>query len=221
MSSLLGQRRFELTAERLGRIRRALARLQAPQTRLVSFDFFSDAEIDALRAEALAQDFRKAQAEINHRGRAVFQDFDVCFPAPRVGSLDAVATQLETGLYTASQSLSRPVFAAPFELADFAIQHYPRGARGIGIHRDGLRYRHIVVIITLAGVSRLFACDDRQGRNKRRIDDRPGRVVLLSAAGFDGREGEDARPLHGVDLVEDGRLSLGFRAAPEAPQATQ
>jgi hypothetical protein len=212
---------FELTAERLGRIRRALARLQAPQTRLVSFDFFSDAEIDALRAEALAQDFRKAQAEIKHRGRAVFQDFDVCFPAPRVGSLDAVATQLETGLYTASQSLSRPVFAAPFELADFAIQHYPRGARGIGIHRDGLRYRHIVVIITLAGVSRLFACDDRQGRNKRRIDDRPGRVVLLSAAGFDGREGEDARPLHGVDLVEDGRLSLGFRAAPEAPQATQ
>jgi len=45
--------------------------------------------------------------------------------------------------------------------------------------------------------------------------------VLLSATGFDGREGEDARPLHGVDLVEDGRLSLGFRAAPEAPQATQ
>ena len=219
--NLSGQRMFDLTADRLGRIRRALVRLQLPQTRVVSFDFFSDAEMDALRAEALAQDFRKAQAEINHRGRAVFQDFDVCFPAPRTGSFEALARQLETGLYTASQSLSRPVFASPFELADFAIQNYPRGARGIGIHRDGLRYRHIVVIITLAGVSRLFTCDDRQGRNKRRIDDRPGRIVLLSAEGFDGREGEDARPLHGVDKVEDGRLSIGFRASPEPPHAIQ
>ncbi len=90
----------------------------------------------------------------------------------------------------------------------------PVGAKGIGIHRDGARYRHVVVIVTLDGESRLFTCDDRQGGGKRRIDDRPGRIVLLSASGFDGRNGEEARPLHGVDRVLGGRLSLGFRVAP-------
>ena len=78
-----------------------------------------------------------------------------------------------------------------------------------------MKYRQIVVIITLDGASRLFTCADRQGSAKRRIDDRPGRLVLLSADGFAGRSGEDARPLHGVDRVSGGRLSLGFRTAPQ------
>ena len=43
------------------------------------------------------------------------------------------------------------------------------------------------------------------------IDDRPGRIVLLSAPAFAGRTGEAARPLHGVDHVQGGRLSLGLR----------
>ena len=74
--------------------------------------------------------------------------------------------------------------------------------------------RGIVAIVTLEGGSRLFTCDDREGRNARTLDDRPGRIVLLSAAGFAGREAEDARPLHGVDRVTGGRLSLGFRYLP-------
>ena len=123
------------------------------------------------------------------------------FPAPRTGAFDQVATQLETGLFRASVDLPNPPLSEAFNLADFAIQHYPVGARGIGIHRDGMKYRQIVVIITLEGASRLFTCADRQGRAKRRIDDRPGRLVLLSADGFAGRSGEDARPLHGVDGV--------------------
>ena len=32
-----------------------------------------------------------------------------------------------------------------------------------------------------------------------------------------GRKGEDARPLHGVDQVRSGRLSLGFRYLPDHP----
>jgi hypothetical protein len=39
-------------------------------------------------------------------------------------------------------------------------------------------------------------------------------MVLLSAPRFCQREGEDVRPLHGVDSVTGGRLSLGFRTAP-------
>ena len=212
------RRMFELDDSRIGQMRRGLARLQEPDKRCVSLNFFSANEVALLRQTALAQEFRRAQSEIKHLGRAVFQDFDVCFPAPRTGAFDQVATQLETGLYRASGELSDPPLAEAFRLADFAIQHYPVGARGIGIHRDGKRYRQIVVIITLDGASRLFTCADRQGRSKRRIDDRPGRLVLLSAEGFAGRSGEDARPLHGVDRVNGGRLSLGFRTAPHSAE---
>lgn len=206
---------FELNDGRVKQLRLGLSRLQQPDRRYVSFSFFTGEEVALLRQTALAQQFRRAQNEIRHKGSAVFQDFDVCFPAPRTRAFDQVATQLETGLFRASVDLPNPPFSAALKLADFAIQHYPVGARGIGIHRDGMRYRQIVVIITLDGTSRLFTCADRQGRAKRRIDDRPGRLVLLSADGFAGRSGEDARPLHGVDQVNGGRLSLGFRTAPE------
>ena len=205
---------FELNERRIRQLRHALARLQRPDRRCVSLAFFTADEVALLRQTALAQEFRRAQNEIRHKSKTVFQDFDVCFPAPRTGAFDQVATQLETGLFRASVDLPNPPLSEALNLADFAIQHYPVGARGIGIHRDGMRYRQIVVIITLDGASRLFTCADRQGRAKRRIDDRPGRLVLLSADGFAGRSGEDARPLHGVDRVSGGRLSLGFRTAP-------
>jgi hypothetical protein len=205
---------FEVTAAKIAATRRSLARMQGQDKGVVSLSFFSDEEVQVLRETALRQEFRRAQTEIKHKNRSVFQDFDVCFPAPRIDAFEVMAEQLEATLFAASQSLPHPPFCEPFQLNDFAIQNYPVGAKGIGIHRDGARYRHVVVIVTLDGESRLFTCDHRQGGGKRRIDDRPGRIVLLSASGFDGRNGEEARPLHGVDRVLGGRLSLGFRVAP-------
>ena len=75
---------------------------------------------------------------------------------------------------------------------------------GIGIHRDALRYQGLVFIITLAGESRFCLCDDREGNGARPLDDSPGRLTILSAPGFNGRDGEAARPLHFVDQVEGG-----------------
>jgi len=203
---------FAITGQRRQKLRTAIARLAQPSRRWVSLDFFNDTEIDALTHLAEAQNFRKAQAEIVHRTNRVFQDFDVCFPAPRIAAFDQVATLLETELFAAGQGLPQNPFESAFRFDDFAIQRYPAGSRGIGIHRDGKRYRHIVVILTLAGQSRLFSTNTRGGHNRRKIDDRPGRLVLLSADGFAGRHDEDARPLHGVDQVKTGRLSIGFRS---------
>lgn len=207
---------FIATPARINAMRRALARLQAPTRRVASLDFLTSAEIDALRIYADRQAFRTATPQIEHRGNRVFQDFDVCFPAPREDAFAGLARLLEAALDAASASLPEPPLAPGITLNDFAIQRYPAGSRGIGVHRDGRRYRGIVVIVTLAGDSRLFTCADRQGRDARRINDRPGRIVLLSAEGFAAREGEDARPLHGVDHVRSGRLSLGFRCLPGA-----
>ena len=203
---------FKITGKRHNQLRAALARLATPSRRWVSLNFFTDAEITALKNLASTQQFRTAQSEIVHRENRVFQDFDVCFPAPRIGAFDDLAAGLESGLFAAGATLAQNPFETRFQFDDFAIQRYPAGSRGIGIHRDGKRYKHIVVIITLAGQSRLFSTTSRAGETRQRIDDRPGRLVLLSADGFAGRFDEDSRPLHGVDCVRTGRLSIGFRS---------
>ena len=208
---MLGEPDFAVMPARIVAMRRALARLQMPARRVTSFEFLTTEELEALCACAARQTFRSATPQIEHRGNRVFQDFDVCFPAPREGAFAKLAGLLEASINSTSASLPEPPLAPGILFDDFAIQRYPAGSRGIGIHRDGKRYRGIVVIVTLAGESRLFTCDDRQGHGARRIDDRPGRIVLLSAEGFAAREGEDARPLHGVDHIGSGRLSLGFR----------
>ena len=78
---------FELNDGRIRQLRHALARLQRPDQRYVSLAFFTADEVALLRQTALAQDFRRAQNEIRHKGRAVFQDFDVCFPAQELEPL--------------------------------------------------------------------------------------------------------------------------------------
>ena len=65
--------------------------------------------------------------------------------------------------------------------------------------------------MNLSGYSELFACKDRGGSGRIVINDRPGRIVLLSAPRFAGRADMAARPLHGVDNIKGGRLSLGLR----------
>ncbi len=145
-------------------------------------------------------DFLSASEIASLRNFADIQDYRLATPAVAAATAAMKVSPLDV----------------PVELGDFAIQRYPAGSAGIGIHRDGKRYRGLVFIITLAGQSRLFSCATRAGDGRRAIDDRPGRIVILSAEGYAGREGEDARPLHGVDRVSGGRLSLGFRCAPVA-----
>ena len=206
---------FTATPERVSAMKRALTRLGAPHRRVTSLSFLDGREVDSLREFAREQSYRLATPVIEHKGRRVSQDFEVCFPAPRVGVFDQLARLLETTVKAANLGLQMPPLSGPVDLADFAIQRYPAGSTGIGIHRDGKRYRGLVFIVTLDGRSRLFSCSTRSGDGLRAIDDRPGRVVILSAEGYAGREGEEARPLHGVDRVVSGRLSLGFRCRPE------
>jgi hypothetical protein len=202
---------FGLDLSRVGQLRRALNRLAQPGRQWVSFAFLTKDEVSCLTKLAERQPFRSASPEISYKSNRVVQDFDICFPAPRIEAFDHFAHFLERGLFQAGQMMIPSPFSTDFRFDDFAIQRYPPGSRGIGIHRDGSRYRHIVVIATLAGKSRLFSTPSRDGRKRRVIDDRPGRIVLLSAPAFAGRTGEAARPLHGVDHVQGGRLSLGLR----------
>ena len=203
---------FEIDQKRQTKLNAAISSLASPSCRWISLNFFTNKEVIALRNLACSQKFRKAKAKVSYRANQVYQDFDVCFPAPRIGSFDQLATSLEGSLFAAGLIQKNNPFQTKFYFDDFAIQRYPVGSRGIGIHRDAKRYKHIVVIINLAGQSRLFSAMSREGATCQRIEDRPGHLVLLSAEGFAGRYKEDARPLHGVDQVDNGRLSIGFRS---------
>ena len=183
----------------------ALAQLEIEP--FASLPFFSEAEISAMIAQTDALSFRKARETV---GNNVFQDFDICFPAPLTGDFQACAKLLEDMVRHAGTH-NPSLCEGRFVINDFAIQKYLAGSKGIGIHKDGLRYRNFVFIITLAGISELFCCADRQGAHPVVIDDRPGRLVILPAPGFSGLKDENNRPLHGVRAVTEGRLSIGFR----------
>ena len=182
--------------------------------------FFNEEEVALMRNEVLALPFRQAHSNV---GKGVYQDFDVCFPAPRISSLDEVASMLEDGLNQVGRVLTspKPLFDSEIKFTDIAAQHYPAQSRGIGIHKDGLRYRNVVVIITLAGTSSLYVCDDRKGAGRQIIDDKPGRLVMLVAPGFSGLPSSDDRPLHGVDEIKEARLSIGLRCEQTASSSHQ
>jgi len=198
-------------ANKIMRLQRGLERLASPHRRWVSLAFFNADEVAALRSHVETLEFRRAKPQVSHKDIQVSQDFDICFPAPRTHALGQLASTLEACLHQAVGRMAQPPFPTPLIFNDFAVQRYPAGSSGIGVHRDGARYHHLIVIITLGGAARLFASHDRNAKFKQRIDDRPGRLILLSAPGFAGRDKDDVRPFHGVDQIGSGRLSIGLR----------
>ena len=198
-------RNFQLNQNRIGVFAKAVHSLK--DSTFANPLFFAETEIQLLRSEALALPFRKAQPLA---GKDVNQDFFICFPAPLKNSFKMVAQMLEQACQTIAKE-QQGLFESKVKINDFAVQNYPANSRGIGIHKDGLRYRNLVFILTLDGQSELFVCRDRQGTDRQLVLDEPGRLVILPAPGLYYMGQEDQRPFHGVDNVVGGRLSIGFR----------
>lgn len=196
---------FDLNAQRQRVMHQALATLSAPEETHCAIPFFAEDETLSMIADTKGLDFRQAQHVV---GNNVHQDMRVCFPAPRIASFAACASLLEAGVNGWQDRAD--FIKEPLHLNDFAVQDYPANSNGIGIHKDGLRYKYLVFIITLAGHSRLFHSTAREGAERHAIDDRPGQLVILKAPDFGGFDA-DRRLLHGVDKVIGGRLSIGFR----------
>lgn len=196
---------FELNQERAQTLYQALSDLSSDEQTHISLPFFSEDEIKAMIDATANLDFRTATKIV---GNNVHQDMEVCFPAPRIDVFNECAQLLEEGVNSWPER-SRYV-PTKLYLNDFAVQRYGPDSIGIGIHKDGLRYKYFVFIITLAGQSRLFHTDDRDGAVRHKIDDEPGRLVIIKAPDFKGFDAKK-RLLHGVDMIGTGRLSLGFR----------
>ena len=196
---------FELSSAREKTCHKALSLLSGKDETHISFPFFTTDEIEALKADTDSLCFRQATPVV---GNQVHQDMQVCFPAPLVGHFKACAKLIETSVNQWSQR--QRFLPEMYKINDFAVQKYGKESKGIGIHKDGLRYKYLVMIITLDGESRLFHCPTRDGSRRFAIDDSPGRLVILNGPDFVGFDAHN-RLLHGVDQVVSGRLSIGFR----------
>ena len=196
---------FEASQIRIDALHQALDSLSCDEMTHIALPFFNGDEIASMIADTKALSFREATKIV---GNNVHQDMRVCFPAPRIASFDACATLLEEGVNGWQNRV--PFIKETLHLNDFAVQDYPAGSQGIGIHKDGLRYKYLVFIITLKGQSRLFYTTTRDGDERIAIDDAPGQLVMIKAPEF-GDFDPARRLLHGVDQITTGRLSIGFR----------
>tara|TARA_B100000029_G_scaffold331733_1_gene324008 strand:+ start:2021 stop:2659 length:639 start_codon:yes stop_codon:yes gene_type:complete len=175
--------------------------------RYLSFPYLSVSTIVSLTNQVSKFRFRKAKPLA---GNSVTQDFDVCFPAPRIGKIDQLASSIENLFNQTLRSMYNPPIKCP-KFNDIAIQRYKPGSLGISPHKDHKKYISVIIIITLSGRSDLCICENRKGLNQLVVNDAPGNIVVLPASEFMTLNNNCIRPLHFVNNISDGRLSIGLR----------
>lgn len=190
---------------------RALARLAGEEA--VSLPLLGPADRRVLVDAAEALTYRAATPMIGEGARAVRQDFELCMTIAPGSPFHALAAALERAVAGALIRLSPPPLTTPPRFNDLIVQHYRPGSLGITAHRDHIRYRDLVAIVTLAGWARFFLCPDRSGREAREVPIPPGSLLLMRAPGFAGLTD---RPFHLLSDVTETRVALGLRHDVEA-----
>ncbi len=184
----------------------ALGRLAAEDA--VALPLLGPAERARLVEAAGRLSYRPARPMIGEGERTVRQDFELCMTIRPGSPFHALATALERAVAGALARLTPPPLAAPPRFNDLIVQRYRPGSLGITPHRDHIRYRDLVAIVTLAGRARFFLCPDRGGRDAREVPIPPGSLLLMRAPGFAGLQD---RPFHMLSDVTETRIALGLR----------
>jgi hypothetical protein len=95
------------------------------------------------------------------------------------------------------------------------VRRYSPGSTGMAPHRDGVRFRHLVATVTVAGTATFVWCDDDEHVVERWVVG-PGDVVLLRGSG--PGDATDRRPRHAVGPPGTaGRCSVAFRMCESFP----
>jgi len=179
----------------------------------VALPLLGPAERGPLVEAAGRLSYRPARPMIGEGDRTVRQDFALCMTIGPGSPFHALAAALERAVAGALARLSPPPLAAPPRFNDLIVQRYHAGSLGITPHRDHIRYRDLVAIVTLAGRARFFLCADRSGCHAREVPIPPGSLLLMRAPGFGGLRD---RPFHMLSDVTETRIALGLRHDVEA-----
>lgn len=138
----------------------------------------------------------------------VRQNMDGCFlrlPLDAHPAIHALAESLASAVHTSAIRGLRT-----WRPNEVSVQRYRPGLTAIEPHRDNIRYRRLIAILTTKGRARFRVLDGRKGAVLAEWTPQPGDLVLLRGPGLGGSR--DGRPFHALDAPADGeRWSVAFR----------
>ena len=204
---MLKYQEFKIYEETINRLAQGLIKISENKKNYISLKFISNDFLLKLIKQVSTFEYRKAKPVV---GNSVSQDFEVCFPAPKIGCIEILSNAIEN-LFIKSTKLIKNPPIQKVQLNDIAIQKYLPYSSGISPHKDHKKYISVIIIVTLSGKSKFYLCQNRDGRNAQVVDDTPGNIVILPATGFKMINNNFVRPIHFVSDITDGRLSIGLR----------
>ena len=204
---MLKYQEFKIYEETINRLAQGLIKISENKKNYISLKFISNDFLLKLIKQVSTFEYRKAKPVV---GNSVSQDFEVCFPAPKVGCIEILSNAIEN-LFIKSTKLIKNPPIQKVQFNDIAIQKYLPYSSGISPHKDHKKYISVIIIVTLSGKSKFYLCQNRDGRNAQVVDDTPGNIVILPATGFKMINNNFVRPIHFVSDITDGRLSIGLR----------
>ena len=204
---MLKYQEFKIYEETINRLAQGLIKISENKKNYISLKFISNDFLLKLIKQVSTFEYRKAKPVV---GNSVSQDFEVCFPAPKIGCIEILSNAIEN-LFIKSTKLIKNPPIQKVQFNDIAIQKYLPYSSGISPHKDHKKYISVIIIVTLSGKSKFYLCQNRDGRNAEVVDDTPGNIVILPATGFKMINNNFVRPIHFVSDITDGRLSIGLR----------
>ena len=198
---------FKIYEKTINRLAQGLIKISENKKNYISLKFISNDFLLKLIKQVSTFEYRKAKPVV---GNSVSQDFEVCFPAPKIGCIEILSNAIEN-LFIKSTKLIKNPPIQKVQFNDIAIQKYLPYSSGISPHKDHKKYISVIIIVTLSGKSKFYLCQNRDGRNAQVVDDTPGNIVILPATGFKMINNNFVRPIHFVSDITDGRLSIGLR----------
>ena len=204
---MLKYQEFKIYEETINRLALGLIKISENKKNYISLKFISNDFLLKLIKQVSTFEYRKAKPVV---GNSVSQDFEVCFPAPKIGCIEILSNAIEN-LFIESNKLIKNPPIQKVQFNDIAIQKYLPYSSGISPHKDHKKYISVIIIVTLSGKSKFYLCQNRDGRNAQVVDDTPGNIVILPATGFKMINNNFVRPIHFVSDITDGRLSIGLR----------
>ena len=204
---MLKYQEFKIYEETINRLAQGLIKISENKKNYISLKFISNDFLLKLIKQVSTFEYRKAKPVV---GNSVSQDFEVCFPAPKIGCIEILSNAIEN-LFIKSTKLIKNPPIQKVQFNDIAIQKYLPHSSGISPHKDHKKYISVIIIVTLSGKSKFYLCQNRDGRNAQVVDDTPGNIVILPATGFKMINNNFVRPIHFVSDITDGRLSIGLR----------
>ena len=204
---MLQYQEFKIYEETIKKLAQGLIKMSENKKNYISLKFISNDFLLQLIKQVSTFEYRKAKPVV---GNSVSQDFEVCFPAPKIGCIEILSNAIEN-LFIKSTKLIKNPPIQKVQFNDIAIQKYLPYSSGISPHKDHKKYISVIIIVTLSGKSKFYLCQNRDGRNAQVVDDTPGNIVILPATGFKMINNNFVRPIHFVSDITDGRLSIGLR----------